>query len=82
MLRDYIVSMGNNSEDRARYAKARKRIKDKNRDSVLWQRRRREAEAAAEEARAPEFDARVVNDDVDVAVTRVAGILASRTAGA
>jgi guanylate kinase len=40
------------------------------------------AEAAAEEARAGEFDAQVVNDDVDAAVARVAGILASRTAGA
>jgi guanylate kinase len=40
------------------------------------------AEAAAEEARAGEFDVQVVNDDVDAAVARVAGILASRTAGA
>lgn len=40
------------------------------------------AEAAQEEARAGEFDARVVNDDVDAAVARVAGILASRRAGA
>jgi guanylate kinase len=40
------------------------------------------AEAAAEEARAGEFDARVVNADVDAAVAEVAGILASRRAGA
>jgi guanylate kinase len=38
--------------------------------------------AAAEEARAGEFDARVVNDDVDAAVSEVAGILTSRRAGA
>jgi guanylate kinase len=41
---------------------------------------RRLAEAAAEEARAAEFDARVVNDDVDTAVGEVAGILAARRA--
>jgi guanylate kinase len=40
------------------------------------------ADAAAEEARAGEFDARVVNADVDAAVAEVAGILASRRAGA
>jgi len=36
------------------------------------------AAAAEEEARAPEFDAVVVNDDVDAAVGRLAGILAGR----
>jgi guanylate kinase len=41
---------------------------------------RRLADAAAEEARAGDFDARVVNTDVDAAVAEVAGILASRRA--
>jgi guanylate kinase len=41
---------------------------------------RRLAAAAAEEARAAEFDAQVVNDDVDTAVEQVAGILAARRA--
>ncbi len=36
---------------------------------------RRLAEAAAEEARAPEFDAVVVNDDLERVVAEVAGIL-------
>jgi guanylate kinase len=36
---------------------------------------RRLAAAAAEEARAPEFDAVVVNDDVERAAAQVAGIL-------
>jgi len=39
---------------------------------------RRLAAAAAEEARAPEFDAIVVNDDIDRVVEQVAGILADR----
>jgi guanylate kinase len=39
---------------------------------------RRLAAAAAEEALADRFDAVVVNDDVDTAVTGVAGILAAR----
>jgi guanylate kinase len=42
---------------------------------------RRLAAAAAEEAKGDQFDATVVNDDVDAAVGRVAGILASRRAG-
>jgi guanylate kinase len=42
---------------------------------------RRLAAAAAEEAEGGRFDATVVNDDVDAAVGRVAGILASRRAG-
>jgi len=41
---------------------------------------RRLADAIAEEAQGELFDATVVNDDVDAAVTRVAGILASRRA--
>ena len=43
---------------------------------------RRLADAIAEEAQGARFDATVVNDDVDAAVARVAGILASRRAGA
>ena len=43
---------------------------------------RRLADAIAEEAKGALFDASVVNDDVDAAVDRVAGILASRRAGA
>ena len=43
---------------------------------------RRLADAIAEEAEGARFDATVVNDDVDAAVARVAGILASRRAGA
>ena len=43
---------------------------------------RRLADAIAEEAKGVLFDATVVNDDVDAAVDRVAGILASRRAGA
>lgn len=39
---------------------------------------RRLAAAAAEEAHAAEFDAVVVNDDVDTAVSEVAGILKAR----
>jgi guanylate kinase len=42
---------------------------------------RRLAAAEAEEARARDFDAVVVNDDVDRAVGEVAGILASRREG-
>jgi guanylate kinase len=41
---------------------------------------RRLADAMAEEAKGVLFDATVVNDDVDAAVARVAGILASRRA--
>jgi guanylate kinase len=41
---------------------------------------RRLAAAAAEEAQADRFDAVVVNDDVDAAVNRVAGILETRRA--
>lgn len=41
---------------------------------------RRLADAIAEEAQGELFDATVVNDDVDAAVARVAGILASRRA--
>lgn len=41
---------------------------------------RRLADAMAEEAKGVLFDATVVNDDVDAAVGRVAGILASRRA--
>jgi guanylate kinase len=41
---------------------------------------RRLADAIAEEAQGERFDATVVNDDVDAAVARVAGILASRRA--
>jgi guanylate kinase len=41
---------------------------------------RRLAAAAAEEAEADRFDAVVVNDDVDTAVDRVAGILETRRA--
>jgi guanylate kinase len=37
---------------------------------------RRLAAAAAEEARAPDFDHVVVNDDLERVVTEVAGILA------
>jgi guanylate kinase len=39
------------------------------------------AAAGAEEAQADRFDAVVVNDDVDAAVDRVAGILAARRSG-
>jgi guanylate kinase len=42
---------------------------------------RRLAAAQAEEARAQEFDAVVVNDDVDAAVRQVAGILLAHRAG-
>jgi guanylate kinase len=41
---------------------------------------RRLADAMAEDAKGVLFDATVVNDDVDAAVARVAGILASRRA--
>jgi guanylate kinase len=41
---------------------------------------RRLAAARDEEAHAPEFDAVVVNDDVDTAVGKVAGILKARRA--
>jgi guanylate kinase len=43
---------------------------------------RRLADAIAEEAQGARFDVTVVNDDVDAAVAQVAGILATRRAGA
>jgi guanylate kinase len=43
---------------------------------------RRLAAAAAEESLADQFDAVVVNDDVDAAVSEVAGILAARRSAA
>ena len=59
----------------------RRRLVDRGTDSPEAIERRL-GDAIAEEAKGAQFDATVVNDDVDAAVDRVAGILASRRAGA